>query len=138
MLERKVVRFSIRRRFNRLIRQFKPLDRRRAPRFIPKRYIECVCSYTKSGRQEEFPAEIIDISKVGILMMTGENKIYPQTEVEMRFQLSSRQDAIVIHGEIVRTYRHKIESWYYSGVEFQEKGEEKGINSLLDFALRES
>jgi hypothetical protein len=103
---------------------------------MPKRHIECV--YTISGRQEEFIAEIVDISKVGVLMMTGENKVYPQTEVEMRFQLPSFQDAIIIHGQIVRTYRHKIESWYYSGVEFQAKGEEEGINLVLDFALKET
>ena len=124
------------RKFRELFYGVKTFDRRKYIRYEPKRHIECVCFYTISGRQTECRIDIVNISKGGLLMVTGEQRIYPGAEVEIKFQLSP-QYVISIQGMIGRTYRKQGKKWHYSTVEFQNP-EEKGIQLVLDFALGKS
>lgn len=122
-------------KFIQFIRKFSPFNRRQHPRFETNRSIKIVCIYAQSGQKLDYSAEIVNISKAGILIMTNENKIYPKTEVEFRFQLPSRKEPISIHGRVLRTYRRHMQNCYYSGVEFKNK-EEEGVGLLLDFVLK--
>ena len=129
---RKLVKRGILSKFNQVFRRLKPFNRRQDERFIPLHPLECV--YTKVGQGGDFSVSVMDISKGGLLLATGEDKIYPSTEVEMRFQLPNCQEAIYICGKIVRTYRWKEIAQYFSGVKFLNR-EDQGIKLVLDFAL---
>lgn len=116
----------------RLLRRFGPFNRRRYPRIEPHQMIKCTCIYADSGHPVECPSEILDVSRIGLLLMTNENKIYPHTEVEVRLQLPSHAETISIHGKVVRTYRRHLQSWYHSGIKV--KKNDPGIKLLVDFA----
>lgn len=123
--------------FVKLFRRLKPFDRRKDIRFQIVHNIQCVCEYTKSEQQVKCQAWICDISNGGLLITTGEEKIYPGAVVTIRFQIPSCQKTISVTEKIIRTYRRRTEHWYYSAVRFQNR-EEPEIKELLDFALRES
>ena len=125
------------RRIKEIFFSIKPFDRRKSVRFKPQIYISCFCIYVKSGKKKESPSEIIDVSKDGLLLMTGEDKILPPTEVEICFQLPGRQEIDCIQGKIVRTYRRHTENWYYSGIKFTDN-QQKGVQSLLDIVIADS
>ena len=136
MSERKLYKSGFKRRFRKFIRKVGLFNRRKGDRFTSFCSIECMCIYKESGRQIECSPYIKDISKGGLLLMTNENKIYPDTQVEIRVKLPNRQEAVSVQGKIVRTYRRETGVWYYSGVEFQNK-KDKNIQLLLDFVRGE-
>jgi len=120
------------RKVTKFIHELKPFDRRRYPRFnVPE--IRCICVYAKEGTSIECESSIFDISKAGVLMMTGEEKILPSNAIEIRVPVSSLE-TISLRGRIVRTYRIHMQHWYYSGVCFL-GNQDAQINKLLDLAL---
>lgn len=114
-----------------LFYRFRPFNRRRAPRFEPYRLIECTCVYLSDGQRQESLSEIVNVSRVGLLLVTNEKKIYPKTEVEIHIDLPFGK-IILLHGVIVWTQRKHSQSWYYSGVELHDS-EKKGIDELIHF-----
>ena len=64
--------------------------------------------------------------------MTSDDKILPVSDVEVRLQIPSRPEMLIIHGAVVRTYRHGSESWYYCAVKFSNPQEES-VKLLLGF-----
>ena len=118
------------------IHKLKPFDRRRHKRLVPNYHpIKCNCVYTESGKNIQFPAEIIDASKSGLKLMTNENKIYPNTELTVCFVLPPSEKVLSVHGTIVRTYGVYFAELYYSGVKLDDENEES-IRLLLDFILK--
>ncbi|MDD2689944.1 MAG: PilZ domain-containing protein [Candidatus Omnitrophica bacterium] len=116
----------------RFLRRFGPLNRRRYPRLEPRQVIKCVCAYMDRGLPVECPAEIIDVSRGGLLLMTNENKIYPHTELKIKFRLPIYLEELSISGVVVRTFRRHLQSWYHSGIKV--KKSDPGIKLLVDFA----
>lgn len=119
------------RRFIRFLRRFPPLNRRRYARLEPRQVIKCTCNYMDRGLPVECPAEIIDVSRIGLLLMTNENKIYPHTEVKIRFRLPIYLEEISVSGTVVRTFRRHLQSWYHSGIKVKKSN--PGIKLLIDF-----
>jgi Tfp pilus assembly protein PilZ len=101
-------------------------------RYVLHPSLECLCIYSESGQRIERPAHIKNISQGGLLMTTGETKIYPGKEVELRFELPGRQETFTVRGRVVRTYRKEYRSWHYSGVQFENR-EDANIKTLLNF-----
>lgn len=116
------------------IYKFKPFNRRKDERVQPCRLIKSICTYIDSGKEIQVTPDIVDVSKGGLLIAT-QNKIYPGTKIEIKLQFPEKKETISVHGEIRRTFRRHSQSWYFSGVRFLDK-EEKGIQVLLDYALR--
>jgi hypothetical protein len=112
-------------KISRFIHTLKPFDRRRCARFTSNRIIGGDCSYVDAGKHINFPAEIVDFSESGLLLMTGEKKMLPKTDLELHFKLPTHQETLLIHGTVVRTYRWYLRARYYSGVEFQNKNAEE-------------
>ena len=119
-------------RFIRLLRRFRPFNRRRYIRLEPRQVIKCVSIYMDAGLPVECPSEIINVSRIGLLLMTNENKIYPRTEVKIKLRLPVYLEEISISGVVVRTFRRHLQSWYHSGVKV--KRSDPGIKLLVDFA----
>jgi hypothetical protein len=111
--------------------KLKPFNRRQYPRFAPLSFIRCTCLYTESGNNREIPLDIVNISRGGLLIITGENKILPGITVEIRFKVPGRREELSLCGEVVRTYRRHKEKLYYSGLRFRDMNAE-GIRLLLD------
>ncbi|MDD5432378.1 MAG: PilZ domain-containing protein [Candidatus Omnitrophica bacterium] len=109
-------------------------NRRRYPRFAPVRSVDCSCIYNAGGGRVRAPIGVVNISQGGLLTVTSEKKIFPGTKVEIRFHLPNRNNEDSINAEIVRTYRMHGQSWYYSGVKF-ENPEDDNIRLLLDYVL---
>ena len=116
------------------IHKLKPFDRRRHKRFKPSCAIEGVCSYIDSGNLVQCPFGIIDISRGGLKIVTGQQKILPKKQVQVTFRLAPSLKYICLNGEILRTYRRKSENYYYSALQFKSK-EAPEIMLLLDFVL---
>lgn len=136
---KKVIKFEggLRNKFVKFVRDLKPFNRRKDPRFQSQRSIECMCVYTESGKQLECSSEILDASRGGLLIMTDKNKIYPGREVKIQFHLPSYPKLISLTGKIIRTSRRFKGDTYFSAVKLQNR-ENPGIELLLSFILRKS
>ena len=117
-----------------LIYKLKPFDRRRHPRYLPYSAIEGVCSYTDSEKIVICPFGIVDISRGGLKILIGQNKIFPKKQVQLTFPLSVGLQDVCLNGQIVRTYRRKGDDHYYSALRFTDKDAPE-IMRLLDFVL---
>ena len=125
-----------RKRVNRFVGLFyglKIFDRRKYLRFKVNELIECQCFYVESGQQIELSAQIIDVSMGGVLLMIGESKIYPGTELKVSFKLPNYPEEIVINGRVVRTYRRQAEVSHYSGLDGSPESK-LGLKRLFDYA----
>lgn len=125
-----------RHKVNKLVGLFyalKPLNRRKHPRFKLTDPIGCKCIYTESGEQKELLAYIVDVSRGGFLLMTGESKIYSGTELRANFKLPNHQEELSICCKVVRTYRRHSEVTYYSGTS-DNSGSKEAMELLLNFA----
>lgn len=109
------------------------LERRRDDRLSLGHTVECKCTYVKADKSKEFSAAVVNISKGGILLMTHEEKVYPKTVLNIRFELSSDKEPILIHGSVLRTYREEGQDWYHSAVKFSDNKE--GARLLVDTFL---
>jgi hypothetical protein len=106
-------------------------EKRRYPRLAPPHIVKCDCSYTESGRVTEFLSEITNISKGGCLMMIYQEVVFPETLVEISFQLPPTKGVIKIHGIATRCYHRGGEFAHYLAVKFVDENE-AGIALLLD------
>ena len=106
-------------------------ERQRSPRYSPSRVIKCDCSYMESGEKIEFLAEISNVSKSGILLMTYQQRVYPETWLEISFKLPSSKEALSIHGVVVRSYRVTGLLWHYIAIRLEDQNEE-GVRILVE------
>jgi hypothetical protein len=105
-------------------------DKRRHPRLGPASIIKCDCSYTEFGKTVELLGEISNVSKGGCLLMIYQEVVYPNTELEISFQIPSKPGVIKIHGTVVRCYRRGEEFGHYAAIRFSNEQEE-GIRLLV-------
>jgi len=112
--------------------RFKPLDRRRHPRIIPNNYLVCNCIYKESGKEERFSAKILNMSEIGILLMSDHFRLYPHDSLEIIFNLPLKARVVSIRGKVARAYRREPENNYCFGIEF-DGGNEEDIKLLLGF-----
>ena len=106
-------------------------NHRRHERCGPSSIIKCDCSYSESGRTIEILGEISNVSKGGCLLMIYQEVVYPETELEIRFQLPPRPGVIKVHGSVVRCYHRGDEFAHYAAIKFNDEREE-GIHLLLE------
>jgi hypothetical protein len=90
------------------------------------------CRYRDGNAQLECPCHIEDISKGGILITTGQTKVFPETSVELVFDVGESLAPFIVHGTVLRTYLQGIESTVYSSIEFDDP-ETDDVKALLEF-----
>ena len=124
----------MKRKVERFIRRLKPFDRRRFPRIKTHPPVQCIVRYLEKDEKKEGTVYINDVSRGGLLLSSND-KIYPQTQVMVLVQLPSRPQPLSIQGEVLRTYRRGLDDWYYSGVKFT-RPQEEDVLLLLDFVAQ--
>jgi len=115
-----------------LLRWLVSSDRRKYERFIMPSGIMAKCVYMESGKRVEFPATILNVSKGGAKINTGETKVFTKTVLDISVELPGGQKKISISGEVIRTYRMQNQGTYFSAVKFKEENGE-AANALVDF-----
>lgn len=122
--------------FKELFRRIMFFDRRRFKRHKLEDTIEGRCFYEDDGRPVQCLIAVKNFSKNGVLLVTGDKKLNPNTPIQLHFQLPHSTTPVVIPGKVVRTYRYYMESFYRSGIKFQKPNTDQ-VRSLLKFALEQ-
>ena len=115
-----------------LLRWLVSSDRRKYERFIMPNGIMSKCVYTQSGKRIEFPAAILNISKGGAKFSTGDIKVFPKTMLEISVELPGGHNTILLHGEVIRTYRRQNQGMHFSAVKFK-KEDANAAKTIMDF-----
>ena len=108
-----------------LLRRLKTFDRRRVMRFTLDSPVSCVFSRIGLGQETQCNCFVYNISETGALLMTEEEKLIPGNEILIRFNIPNSQDSIEVIAAVVRSYRKKAQSWYYSAIRFRASETEK-------------
>jgi hypothetical protein len=66
--------------------------------------------------------------------MTEKNKLYPQTPVEICFELPPSNRLVSVKATVLRTYRKAAQFWYYSIVKFDDEWQ-IGVRFFMDYVL---
>ena len=109
---------QLQKRIRKFIRSLRPLDRRKFLRVVPQNPLRCFLLYESASAQVRVECDIINISQGGIKLVTGDQKFFPKTPVQLEFQGASQNPPVILNARIVRTYRRHTEKWYYSGIQF--------------------
>lgn len=75
----------------------------------------------ESGKKMEFLAEVSNVSRGGMLLMTYQQKIYPETRVTIDFKVPPKTEAFCVHGTVVRSYRLGDQIWHYMAVQLEDR-----------------
>lgn len=117
-----------------LLRNLKFFNRRKDTRFEATKNIEGVCEYFEYEQLKDCKCWICNISKGGLLITTGEVKIFPGRVITIKIKLS--EDKVnSVRGKIIRTYRSKKQEWYYNAIRFlnaQDLENKELFNYILD------
>jgi len=105
-------------------KKYQLLERRTFRRYQLDHF-RCICIYTDHDKEIRHPVVVVDISEGGLLMITENVKIYPDTPVTIELKYPETDDVILLTGVIVRTYRREHGMFYRSGVEFKGMDKEK-------------
>ncbi len=127
----------MRRKLKRLMFRLLPFNRRRYPRFVASLPVKGVCRYREGTAQLACPCFMVDVSRGGVLITTGHTKVFPDTTVELSFDLAADLEPFTVKGMVLRTYLQGFDSEVHSSIEFVNP-DDAAVKGLLDFVANKA